>query len=42
MVLKTSSNLELLVNQFTNAALENSNNPKKISLSKYMALQGNA
>ena len=33
--LKPSSNLELLVNQFNNATPENSNDPEKISSSKY-------
>ena len=33
--LKLSSNLELLVNQFKNATPENSNDPEKISSSKY-------
>ena len=33
--LKQSSNLELLVNQFNNATPENSNDPEKISSSKY-------
>ena len=33
--LEPSSNLELLVNQFNNATLENSNDPKKVCLSKY-------
>ena len=32
---KPSSNLELLVNQFNNATPENSNDPEKISSSKY-------
>ena len=32
--LKTSSNLELLVNQFNNATPENSNDPEKVCLSK--------
>ena len=33
--LKPSSNLELLVNQFNNTTPENSNDPEKISSSKY-------
>ena len=33
--LKPSSNLELLVNKFNNATPENSNEPEKISSSKY-------
>ena len=33
--LKPSSNLELLVNQFNIATLENNNDPEKICLSKY-------
>ena len=33
--LKPSSNLELLVNQFNNATPESSNDPEKISSSKY-------
>ena len=33
--LKLSANLELLVNQFKNATPENSNDPGKISSSKY-------
>ena len=35
LLLKPSSNLELLVNQFNNATLENSNDPEKITSSKY-------
>ena len=37
--LKPSSNLELLVNQFNNATLENSNDPEKISSSKYYDIE---
>ena len=37
--LKPSSNLELLVNQFSNATPENSNDPKKISSSKYYDIE---
>ena len=37
--LKPSSNLELLVNQFSNATPENSNDPEKISSSKIMTLK---
>ena len=33
--LKSSSNLELLVNQFNNATPENGNDPEKIASSKY-------
>ena len=33
--LRSSLNLELLINQFNNAAPENSNDPEKISSSKY-------
>ena len=35
LLLKPSSNLEILVNQFNNATPENDNDPEKISLSKY-------
>ena len=35
LLLKPSSNLELLVNQFNNATPENSNDPEKITSSKY-------
>ena len=35
LLLKPSSNVELLVNQFKNATLENNNDPEKISRSKY-------
>ena len=35
LLLKPSSNLELLVNQFNNATLGNSNDPEKITSSKY-------
>ena len=35
LLLLTSSNLELLVNQFNNATSENGNNPEKIASSKY-------
>ena len=34
-----SSNLELLVNQFSNATPENSNDPEKISSSKYYGIE---
>ena len=34
-LLKPSPNLELLVNQFNNTTIENSNDPGKISSSKY-------
>ena len=34
-LLKPSPNLELLVNQFNNTTIENSNDPEKISSSKY-------
>ena len=34
-LLKSSPNLELLVNQFNNATIESSNDPEKISSSKY-------
>ena len=37
--LKSSSNLELLVNQFNNATPENSNDPEKISPSKYYDIE---
>ena len=37
--LKPSSNLELLVNQFNNATPENSNDPEKISSSKYYDIE---
>ena len=37
--LKPSSNLELLINQFNNATQENSNDPKKISSSKYYDIE---
>ena len=37
--LKPSSNLELLVKQFNNAAPENSNDPEKISSSKYYDIE---
>ena len=37
--LKPSSNLELLVNQFSNATPENSNDPEKISSSKYYDIE---
>ena len=37
--LKPSSNLEFLVNQFNNATPENSNDPKKISSSKYYDIE---
>ena len=33
--LKTPSNLELFINQFNNATLENGNDPEKIASSKY-------
>ena len=35
LLLKPSSNLKLLVNQFNNATLENGNDPEKIVSSKY-------
>ena len=35
LLLKPSSNLELLVNQFNNATPEKNNDPEKISSSKY-------
>ena len=35
LLLKPLPNLELLVNQFNNAAPENNNDPEKISSSKY-------
>ena len=35
LLLKLSSNLELLVNQFNNATLENGNDPEKAASSKY-------
>ena len=35
LLLKPSSNLELLVNQFNNATPENGNDPEKIASSKY-------
>ena len=38
-LLKPSSNLELLVNQFNNATSENSNDPEKISSSKYYDIE---
>ena len=34
-LLKLTPNLELLVNQFNNATLENNNDPEDISSSKY-------
>ena len=37
--LKPSSNLELLVNQFNNATPENSNDPEKMSSSKYYDIE---
>ena len=37
---KPSPNLELLVNQFNSATLENSNDPDKISPSKYYDIKG--
>ena len=37
--LKPSSNLEFLVNQFNNAAPENSTDPKKISSSKHYEIE---
>ena len=37
--LKPSSNLELLVNQFSNATPENSNDPEKTSSSKYYDIE---
>ena len=37
--LKPTSNLELLVNQFNNATPENSNDPEKISPSKYYDIE---
>ena len=37
--LKPGSNLELLVNQFTNGTPENSNDPEKISSSKYYDIE---
>ena len=37
--LKSSSNLELLVNQFNNATPVNSNNPQNISSSKYCDIE---
>ena len=37
--LKPSSNLEILVNQFNNATPENSNDPEKISSSKYYDIE---
>ena len=37
--LKPSSNVELLVNQFTNATLENRNDPEKMSSSKYYDIE---
>ena len=37
--LKPSLNLELLVNQFNNATPENSNDPEKISSSKYYDIE---
>ena len=37
--LKPSSNLELLVNQFSNTTPENSNDPEKISSSKYYDIE---
>ena len=37
--LKPSSNLELLVNQFNNATLENSNDPEKVCSSKYYDIE---
>ena len=37
--LKSSSNLDLLVNQFNNATSENSNDPEKVCLSKYYDIE---
>ena len=37
--MKPSSNLELLVNQFNNTTPENSNDPEKISSSKYYDIE---
>ena len=37
--LKPSSNLELLVNQFSNTTPENSNDPEKMSSSKYYGIE---
>ena len=39
-LLKPSSKLELLVNQFNNAATENSNDPEKVCSSKYYDIEG--
>ena len=39
LALKPSSNLELLVNQFSNATPENSNDPENISSSKYYDIE---
>ena len=39
MIVQPSSNLELLVNQFNNATPENSNDPEKISSSKYYGIE---
>ena len=38
LLLKPSSNLELLVNQFNNATPENGNDPEKIASSKYYGI----
>ena len=39
LLLKPSSNLELLVNQFSNATPENSNDPEQISSCKYYDIE---
>ena len=39
LFLKPSSNLDLLVNQFNNATLENNNDPEKICSSKYYDIE---
>ena len=39
LLLKTSSNLELLVNQFNNASPESTNDPEKISSSNYREIE---
>ena len=39
IIFKPSSNLEHLVNQFNNATPENTNDPEKISSSKYYDIE---
>ena len=39
LLIKSSSNIELIVNQFNNATPENSNDPKKVCSSKYYDIE---